>query len=143
MKIKILVIGNLKEVQFKDKINQYLKWINIDCPIELIPLKNREDKKIIKIITKHFSNNDIFICLSEEGIQHNSVQFSEFIYSRNRNLVFLIAGPDGHSKIIKEKSDNIISLSNLTFPHEMATLILTEQIFRAISIKKGSKYHRA
>ena len=90
-----------------------------------------------------FCSYYIFICLSEEGIQHNSVQFSEFIYSSNRNLVFLIAGPDGHSKIIKEKSDQIISLSNLTFPHEMATLILTEQIFRAISIKKGSKYHRA
>ena len=142
MKIKILVIGNLKEVQFKHKINQYLKWINIDCPIKLIPLKDREDKKIIKVITKHISHDDIFLCLSEEGIQKNSVQFSEFIFSSNRNLVFLIAGPNGHSKIIKEKSDQIISLSNLTFTHEMATLILTEQIFRAMSIKKGSKYHR-
>ena len=64
MKIKILVIGSLKEVQFKDKINQYLKWINIDCPIELIPLKDREDKKIIKVITKHLSHKDIFLCLS-------------------------------------------------------------------------------
>ena len=142
MKIKILVIGSLKEVQFKDKINQYLKWINIDSPIELISLKDREDKKIIKVITKHLSHNDIFLCLSEEGIQHNSVQFSKFIYSSNQNLVFIIAGPNGHPEIIKEKSDHIISLSNLTFPHEMATLILTEQIFRAISIKKGSKYHR-
>ena len=142
MKIKILVIGNLKEVQFKHKINQYLKWINIDCPIKLIPLKDREDKKIIKVITKHISHDDIFLCLSEEGIQKNSVQFSEFIFSSNRNLEFLIAGPNGHSKIIKEKSDQIISLSNLTFTHEMATLILTEQIFRAMSIKKGSKYHR-
>ena len=70
MKIKILVIGNLKEVQFKDKINLYLKWINIDYPIELIPLKDREDKKIIKVITKHLSHNDIFICLSEEGIPY-------------------------------------------------------------------------
>ena len=142
MKIKILVIGNLKEVQFKHKINQYLKWIDSNCPIELIPLKDREDKKIIKVITKHISHDDIFLCLSEEGIQYNSVQFSEFIYSSNRNLVFLIAGPDGHSEIIKEKSDQIISLSNLTFTHEMATLILTEQIFRAMSIKRGSKYHR-
>ncbi len=142
MKIKILVIGKFKEVQFKNKINEYLKWINNDYPIELVILKERKEKELIKIIIKHSSSKDIFISLSEEGIQYNSVKFSKFIYESNRNLVFFIAGPNGHSKIIKDKSDQILSLSNFTFPHEMATLILTEQIFRAVSIQKGSKYHR-
>ena len=142
MKIKILVIGKLKELQFKDKINQYLKWIKIDYPIELVILKERKEKELIKIISKHISSKDILFCLSEEGVQYNSVKFSEFIHTVNRNLVFLIAGPDGHFKLIKDKSDEILSLSKFTFPHEMATLILTEQIFRSISIQKGSKYHR-
>ena len=142
MKIKILVIGKLKELQFKDKINQYLKWIKIDYPIELVILKERKEKELIKIISKHISSKDILFCLSEEGVQYNSIKFSEFIHTVNRNLVFLIAGPDGHFKLIKDKSDEILSLSKFTFPHEMATLILTEQIFRSISIQKGSKYHR-
>ena len=142
MKIKILVIGKLKELQFKDKINQYLKWIKIDYPIELVILKERKEKELIKIISKHISSKDILFCLSEEGVQYNSVKFSEFIHTVNRNLVFLIAGPDGHFKLIKDKSDEILSLSKFTFPHEMATLILTEQIFRSISIQKRSKYHR-
>ena len=142
MKIKILAIGKFKNVQFKDKINEYLKWINSDYPIELVILKERKEKELIKIILKHLSSKDIFISLSEEGIQYSSIKFSKFIHESNRKLVFLIAGPNGHSKIIKDKSDQILSLSNFTFPHEMATLILTEQIFRAVSIQKGSKYHR-
>ena len=142
MKIKILAIGKFKNVQFKDKINEYLKWINSDYPIELVILKERKEKELIKIILKHLSSKDIFISLSEEGIQYNSVKFSKFIYASNQNLVFFIAGPNGHPKIIKDKSDQILSLSNFTFPHEMAALILTEQIFRAVSIQKGSKYHR-
>ena len=142
MKIKILVIGKLKEVQYKNKINQYLKWINIDYPIELVTLKERKEKVQIHTILKYLSSRDILICLSEDGIQYDSVKFSNFIHTSNRNLVFLIAGPDGHSKVIKNKSDQILSLSNFTFPHEMAILILAEQIFRAISIQKGSKYHR-
>jgi 23S rRNA (pseudouridine1915-N3)-methyltransferase len=142
LKIKILVIGKLKEVQYKNKINQYLKWINIDYPIELVTLKERKEKVQIHTILKYLSSRDILICLSEDGIQYDSVKFSNFIHTSNRNLVFLIAGPDGHSKVIKNKSDQILSLSNFTFPHEMAILILAEQIFRAISIQKGSKYHR-
>jgi 23S rRNA (pseudouridine1915-N3)-methyltransferase len=142
LNIKILVIGKIKENSYRNKIDEYHKWINNDNSIQLISLKERREKDLIKNISKHLSTNKIFLCLSEEGIQYNSKIFSEFIHKEKKELVFLVGGPDGCSETIKKKSDHVISLSNFTFPHEMAILILSEQIFRAISIHKGSKYHR-
>ena len=70
------------------------------------------------------------------------INYINHLYNSNKDLIFLIGGPDGLPKIIKKKSNHVISLSNLTFTHEMSILIITEQIFRAISIHKNSKYHR-
>tara|TARA_B100001250_G_C19689338_1_gene739534 strand:- start:321 stop:752 length:432 start_codon:yes stop_codon:yes gene_type:complete len=142
MRIKILIIGKIKEIIFKKKINDYIKWINKDIPIELITLKNRKNKTLISNILNHLSSEKIFCCLSDEGTKFSSKKFSKFIFSKNKEIIFLIGGPEGYPEILKKKSNYIISLSNLTFPHEMAILILTEQIFRAVSIYKGSKYHR-
>ena len=64
-------------------------------------------------------------------------------YSPRRNCrTFILGGPNGLPKIAQEKANMVLSMSEMTFPHEMALLILTEQIYRAISIRKGSKYHR-
>ena len=67
----------------------------------------------------------------------NSYEFSDFIFKTNKTLVFFISGPDGCPEIIKKNSDHIVSLSDFTFPHEMATLILIEQVYRAIYSKKS------
>ncbi len=142
MKIKLLIIGKIKESIYKRRIYEYLKWINKDIDIELVVLKEKKQKLLVAKILSYSSNNFILCSLSEEGLSMSSNKFSKFIYNFNKDLIFLIGGPNGFPKIIKEKSDYIISLSNLTFAHEMAILILAEQIFRAISIKKGSKYHR-
>jgi 23S rRNA (pseudouridine1915-N3)-methyltransferase len=82
------------------------------------------------------------MCLTEEGKQVTSREFSDFIYKQNRDIGFLIGGPDGHSKAIRQKADKLLSFSKMTLPHEMALLVLSEQLFRAVSIKNGSKYHR-
>jgi len=62
---------------------------------------------------------------------------------KNKKIIFLIGDTDGVSSDIKEKSDLLLSLSPLTFPHELARLILIEQIYRAISISNNSPYHRS
>jgi len=142
MRIKLLVIGKLKEKTYRDRINEYIKWINKDIPIELIFFKDNTEDKISKKLSSHITHQDHVICISEEGEKQSSIGFSEFIFDITRNLIFIVGGPDGHPKDIKEKANQILSLSKMTFPHEMALLILTEQIYRAISIKKGSKYHR-
>ena len=68
-------------------------------------------------------------------MQLSSKQFSEYIFERTQDLTFFVGGPDGHPQVIQKESKSILSLSNLTLTHEMALLVLTEQIFRAISIK--------
>ena len=84
------------------------------------------------------SNNNIIICLSEEGKQFNSVELCSFLLSfKNKKINFLIGDTDGISSDIKKNSDLIISLSPLTFPHELARLILIEQIYRAVCISNN------
>ncbi len=142
MRIKILVVGKVKEKAYNERINEFIKWINRDIPIELIFYKDNNHIRLEKKIESHLRNKDYIICLSEEGKKQSSTQFSKYIFNKTNDLIFLIGGPDGHAKGIKKKASQTISLSKMTFPHEMALLILTEQIYRAIAIKKGSKYHR-
>ena len=90
------------------------------------------------------SNNNIIICLSEEGKQFNSVELCSLLLNfKNKKINFLIGDTDGISLDIKKNSDLVLSLSPLTFPHEFARLILIEQIYRAVSISNNSPYHRS
>ena len=90
------------------------------------------------------SNNNIIITLSEEGKQFNSVELCSLLLNfKNKKINFLIGDTDGISSDIKKNSDLILSLSSLTFPHELARLILIEQIYRAIAISNNSPYHRS
>ena len=72
----------------------------------------------------------------------SNLTFSKFIFNSGEKIVFFLGGPNGYPKNIIEAMDFNLSLSKMTMPHEMAALILVEQLFRAFSIKKGSKYHR-
>ena len=141
MEIKIVVIGKLKEKIYQRRVQKYLQWISKDVKIEIVYIKDINNKIITKL-DKLKKNNFFPICLSENGIQMSSNAFSKFIFNNKKKLSFIIGGPDGHSSEILNEADYILSLSKMTMPHEMATLVLMEQIYRAFSIKKGSKYHR-
>ena len=141
MKIKIVIIGKLKEKIYQRQVQKYLKWISKDVKIEIVYLKDANNKILTKI-DKLKKNNFFSICLSENGIQMSSNAFSKFIFNNKEKLSFIIGGPDGHSSEILNEADYVLSFSKMTMPHEMATLVLIEQIYRALSIKKGSKYHR-
>ena len=140
MKIKVLAVGKLKEKAYQDRIGEYVKWINRDIPVELIFLKDND--KINKKLLAHINSEDHTICLSEEGEKISSEEFSKLLFNKALDHTFIIGGPDGLTRYIKEKANQIFSLSELTFPHEMALLILAEQLYRAVSIKKGRNYHR-
>ena len=141
MEIKIVVIGKLKEKIYQRRVQKYLKWISKDVKIEIVYIKDVNNKILTKM-DKFKKNNFFSICLSENGIQMSSNAFSKFIFNNKEKLSFIIGGPDGHSSEILNEADYILSFSKMTMPHEMATLVLIEQIYRAFSIKKGSKYHR-
>ena len=133
-RLTIYAIGKIEKIWIRDGINQYKKRIP-----ELII----NELKTFNLNALR-SHNNIIICLSEEGKQFNSVELSSLLLNfKNKKINFLIGDTDGISSDIKEKSDLILSLSPLTFPHELARLILIEQIYRAISISNNSPYHRS
>ena len=133
-RLAIYAIGKIKKLWNRDGINQYKKRIP-----ELII----NELKTFNINNLR-SNNNIIICLSEEGNQFNSFELCSLLLNfKNKKINFLIGDTDGISPDIKKNSDLILSLSPLTFPHELARLILIEQIYRAISISNNSPYHRS
>ena len=109
---------------------------------QLIILKEHSSKKLDQKLEPYLHSDNYTICVSEEGSHLSSKQFSKFVFEKKQDLTFFIGGPDGHPEMLRKGANSILSLSKMTLPHEMALLVLTEQIFRAISIQKGSKYHR-
>ena len=142
MKIKVVCVGKIKERIYKERIYEYLKWINKDIKIELIEIKDNNKKNLDYSLKKHLNNNYLKICVSQKGTQYSSKKFSKFLFDQDKDLKFFIGGPEGHSEIIEKSIKNSLSLSTFTMPHEMALLVLIEQIYRALQIKKGGSYHR-
>ena len=135
-RLSINAIGKIKKPWIKQGINLYKKRM----PDLLI----NEFKSFDLNKLKGINSNYILISLSEEGKTFNSQEFASLLQGFNNNKInFLIGDPDGLSSDIKSNSDLLLSLSPLTFPHELARLILIEQIYRAISIVKKSPYHRS
>ena len=133
-RLSIYAIGKIKKFWIRDGINQYKKRMP---DLNINELKNFN-------INNLKSNHNIIISLSEEGKQFNSIELTSLLLKfKNKRINFLIGDADGISPDIKEKSDLLLSLSPLTLPHELARLILLEQIYRAISISNNSPYHRA
>ena len=133
-RLSIYAIGKIKKNWIRDGINQYKKRM---------PDLNINELKSFNINNLRFKNN-IIISLSEEGKQFNSIELTSLLLNfKNKKIIFLIGDADGISSDVKKQSDLLLSLSCLTFPHELARLILMEQIYRALSISSNSPYHRA
>ena len=132
-RLSIYAIGKIKKNWIRDGINQYKKRM---------PDLILNELKSFNVNNLRLKNN-IIICLSEEGKQFNSIELTSLLLNfKNKKIIFLIGDADGISSDVKKQSDLLLSLSPLTFPHELARLILLEQIYRAISISNNSPYHR-
>ncbi len=132
-RLSINAIGKIKKNWIREGINQYKKRM----PDLII-----NESKSFNIDNIRFDN--IIICLTEEGQSFNSIELTSLLLNfKNKKINFLIGDADGIPSDIKDKSNLLLSLSPLTFPHELARLILIEQIYRAISISNNSPYHRA
>ena len=142
MHIKIVLIGKIKEKAYNDKIQKYLEWLSRDGKFEIIIVKDSNSNKVKYQVDKLKKNNFFCVCLSEHGKNLNSISFSKFIFDNCEKIAFILGGPNGHPENLLKEMDFSLSLSKMTMPHEMAALVLAEQLFRAFSIKKGSKYHR-
>lgn len=155
MKITFLVIGKTEESYLKEGIEKYLKrlkhYIKFDL-VEIPELKNTknltEDQQKVKeaeLILKNINSTDYIVLMDEKGQEFSSVQFSGYInkkmLSSVQNLVFIIGGPYGFDTNLQTKANEKLSLSKMTFSHQMVRLFFVEQVYRAFSILKGEPYH--
>ena len=132
-RLSINAIGKIKKNWIREGINQYKKRMP-DLIINESKSFNIDNIRV----------NNVIICLTEEGRSFNSIELTSLLLNfKNKKINFLIGDADGIPSDIKDKSNLLLSLSPLTFPHELARLILIEQIYRAISISNNSPYHRA
>jgi 23S rRNA (pseudouridine1915-N3)-methyltransferase len=143
-RIRILAVGKIKENYIEEGIREYMKRMR-NKRIETIEVKDsdkeQEGKEMIKKLEK--LKDYLFVVLDEHGEELTSEQFAKFIKTHlNKDLCFVIGGPDGLDRNVIEKADKIISLSRMTFNHEMTRLFLIEQLYRGFSIIEGKTYHR-
>ena len=144
--IKILCVGKIKESYLDDLINDYKKRIGKYIKIEIIELKDdinydKEINNLIKNIKK--SDYNIGLDLSEKMI--TSVEFADKIdkiLPQNSNITFIIGGSLGLNDEVRSLCDELISFSQMTFPHGLFRGILLEQIYRACKINNHEMYHK-
>ena len=155
MKTVLLVVGKTMEKYFVQAIDEYVErtkhYISFD--LEVIPeLKNtkslseeQQKEKEGELILKSLQPGDTVVLLDEHGKEMRSVEFADYMKRKlnttNRRLVFIIGGPYGFSPKIYETAQEELSLSKMTFSHQMIRLIFVEQLYRAMSILNGSPYH--
>jgi len=155
MKITLLTIGKTEDSYLKDGIDKYLSRLKhyIKFEITEIPeLKNtkalsQEQQKVkeAELIFKNTATTDHIILLDERGSELNSVQFSAMLNKKMiasvQNLVFIIGGPYGFDDSVYKRANDKLSLSRMTFSHQMVRLFFVEQVYRAFTILKGEPYH--
>lgn len=151
--VTILAVGKIKEKYFQEAIGEYLKRSKPYAKIKIeelkaepfknesgkIKSKKTEGERILNFLEKN-SDSEIVI-LDERGEKFSSVEFASYLSKINRQIIFVIGGALGIDESVSSKHRNKISLSDMTFPHEMSRLFLIEQIYRSATIIKGKEYH--
>ena len=136
----ILAIGKLRKLWIKEGLSIYLKRLP---GLAITELRESNPQQEAKVIHNTVKKNELLITLSEEGEALSSLAFAERLQKLgNERLVFVIGGADGLSPEVKDSSAWSLSLSPLTFPHEIARLLLVEQLYRAQTILQQGPYHR-
>ena len=139
-KIKLIAIGKIKKNWVSEGIQVYQKRLP---ELKLIEIKDSTPAKEGEHLLSLIKGRDRLIALTEEGKTFSSVMFAEFLSQADSNsLVFAIGSADGLSPQVKAIAAQQLSLSPMTFPHEIARLLLLEQLYRAKTILQGSSYHK-
>lgn len=155
MKITLLVIGKTDEPYLETGIAKYINRLEHYVPFEMkvIPdIKNRktlseaQQKKLEgDLLHAQFMPGDSIVLLDENGKTFSSRNYSKWLENQMntgcKRLVFVIGGPYGFSQEVYDKANSKISLSEMTFSHQMVRLIFVEQLYRAFTILKGESYH--
>ena len=155
MKLRLLLIGKTSEAWLREGCDVYAQRIMHYLPFQQEYLPDiRNTKKMpadrlrrqeAQQVMDRLLPGDHLVLLDEKGRQMSSAAMAEWIGQHlvrgTRNLTFVIAGAYGADPMLKERADQIISLSEMTFPHQLVRVIFMEQLYRALTIWKGEKYH--
>ena len=137
---KIIAIGKIKKKWIQEGIEMYLKRLP---SLKVIEIKDNNQLKEENAIKEIIKKNEILVTLNENGHPFTSKQLAtKLLNSRNQNITFVIGGASGLSSSLSSSAAWQLSLSPLTFPHEIARLLLIEQIYRAKTITQGGPYHK-
>ncbi len=142
--IRLVAVGKVREPYLAAGIAEFEKRLRPYCKLEIVELKDEGMEKEAKEIEKYAVKNQNAYILDAAGRQLDSLEFAKLVKMAELSsppLTFIIGGPDGITAELKKKSKTI-SLSKMTFTHEMCRLFLLEQIYRAHQIAQNRPYHR-
>ncbi|MFB5945052.1 23S rRNA (pseudouridine(1915)-N(3))-methyltransferase RlmH [Albibacterium profundi] len=155
MKVSLICVGKTDEKYLIEGIENYLKRLKfyINFKLVIIPdiknsknlSQNQQKEKEAELILKHINGGDVVFLLDERGKEYRSIEFSSFLEKKmlasTQHLTFVIGGPYGFDTSVEQRSDGKLSLSKMTFSHQMIRLFFIEQLYRALSILKNEPYH--
>ncbi len=155
MKLQLLTIGKMNDAPLVEATGRYLKRLKHYIPFEYVTLPDVKNTKAMTEarqkeaegaqILSAVSARDFVVLLDERGKEFTSREFAAYIDRRTvslaGNLVFVVGGPYGFSDAVYARADDKISLSRMTFSHEMVRLFFVEQVYRAMTILRGEPYH--
>lgn len=155
MNIKLIVIGKSEEKYLREAVEIYLKRLThyINFEIVVLPdVKNAKNMSVAELkdkeaelILKHSAKADKVVLLDEKGKEYSSVEFSKYIAKQMnasvKTLAFVVGGAFGFSEKVYSQANEKLSISKMTFSHQMIRLLFVEQLYRAFTIIKGEPYH--
>ena len=154
MIINIIALGKLKEIYFKQACAEYEKRLSAYCKLNIIEIppvklvKNPSAAEVQAALQKEAelinskTPNSFRVALCSEGQKFTSEGFEKKISQTEREISFIIGSSEGLSESIKQNVNLQLSLSDMTFPHRLARLMLLEQLYRVFNIKNNTKYHK-
>lgn len=159
MKLTVIAVGKLKEKYLKEGINEYSKRLSRFCDLEIIEVNDEQapdnlssvqeeqvKKKEAERVIKRLKLGTVLIIMDVHGDKLGSSDFANrlnsFFLSGKSHITFVIGGSLGIDKELLRMADLRLSLSDMTFPHQLTRLILLEQVFRAFKIMNGETYHK-
>jgi 23S rRNA (pseudouridine1915-N3)-methyltransferase len=154
MKTVLILVGKTTDKHFAAGINNYVERIGHYMPFEIVTIPELRNTKNLteeqqkaaegELILKQLQPQDTVVLLDEHGRELRSLELARWMEQKRntaRRLVFIIGGPYGFSPAVYERANEQLSLSKMTFSHQMIRLIFTEQVYRACTIIKGEPYH--
>ena len=156
MQFKFLWVGKTKNSSIRSLIEDYLERIRRMVPCEIIEARDLSKKRSFRPseliasegeeLARHIPASGLLVALDEGGVQFSSEGFADWLESRQstglRVITFVTGGPEGLSEMISKRAHLILSMGKMTWTHEMCRVLLLEQVYRGLCIKRNIPYHR-